>query len=95
MEQHLTRKPEQLYTDWAERRKLLLETLRGATPAERLPWFGPSMSLASMISARLMETWAHGQGISDTFGVDVAPTDRIRHVVYIVRACAYRLPSTG
>jgi hypothetical protein len=33
-----------------------------AEPKQRVKWFGPDMSVLSSISARLMETWAHGQG---------------------------------
>jgi uncharacterized protein (TIGR03084 family) len=50
-------------------------------------WYGPPMAARSFITARLMETWAHGQDIVDTFGVDRVATDRLRHVAHIgVRA---------
>jgi uncharacterized protein (TIGR03084 family) len=40
-----------------------------------------------MATARLMETWAHGQDVADAFGVVRAPTDRLRHVAHLaVRA---------
>ena len=39
------------------------------------------MSTASMATARLMETWAHGQDVADALGVTRTPTDRLRHVV--------------
>ena len=43
-----------------------------------------------MATARLMETWAHGQDVADTLGVDRQPTDRLRHVAHIgVRARDY------
>jgi uncharacterized protein (TIGR03084 family) len=38
------------------------------------------MSTASMATARLMETWAHGQDVADALGVVRPPTDRLRHV---------------
>jgi uncharacterized protein (TIGR03084 family) len=54
---------------------------------DRIPWFGPDMSVASMLTARLMETWAHGQDICDALGVERGPTVRLRHVAHIaVRA---------
>jgi uncharacterized protein (TIGR03084 family) len=41
----------------------------------------------SFLSARLMETWAHGQDIVDAIGVDRLPTDRLRHIAHLgVRA---------
>ena len=36
----------------------------------RVPWYGPAMAARSFITARLMETWAHGQDVVDTLGVD-------------------------
>lgn len=36
-----------------------------------------------MATARLMETWAHGQDIVDALGVQRVATDRIRNVAHI------------
>jgi uncharacterized protein (TIGR03084 family) len=52
-------------------------------PAATLPWYGPDMSAASSVTARLMETWAHGQDVSDTFGLVRRPTARLRHVAHL------------
>ena len=52
-------------------------------PSIRVPWFGPPMSVASKLTARIMETWAHGQDIVDTFGLTRMPTNRLRHVARI------------
>jgi uncharacterized protein (TIGR03084 family) len=41
------------------------------------------MSAASMATARLMETWAHGQDVHDALGVPREPSDRLRHVAHI------------
>jgi uncharacterized protein (TIGR03084 family) len=49
----------------------------------KLPWFGPPMSPASMATARLMETWAHGQDVADALGVQRTPTARLRHVAHL------------
>lgn len=68
-------------------RAALVAAFRAADPDVRVPWFGPSMSVASKITARLMETWAHGQDIVDGLGLDRPPTGRLRHVAHIgVRA---------
>jgi uncharacterized protein (TIGR03084 family) len=77
--------------DWFGRaRAELLSAFAGLGPAERVPWFGPPMSVASALTARLMETWAHGQDIADTVAAKRTPTDRLRHVAHIgVGARAY------
>jgi uncharacterized protein (TIGR03084 family) len=61
----------------------LVEALRTVDPAIRVPWYGPPMSPASFATARLMETWAHGQDIADGLGVRRTPTDRLRHVCHL------------
>jgi uncharacterized protein (TIGR03084 family) len=61
----------------------LVEALRGVDPATRVPWYGPPMSPASFATARLMETWAHGQDVADALGVRRTPTDRLRHICHL------------
>jgi uncharacterized protein (TIGR03084 family) len=74
----------------------LLEAYRQADPAARLPWYGPPMSPASSVTARLMETWAHGQDVLDTFGLPRRPTARLRHVADIgLRALPYAYAVRG
>jgi uncharacterized protein (TIGR03084 family) len=41
------------------------------------------MSVRSSITARLMETWAHGQAVYDLLGVVRRNTDRIRNIVIL------------
>ncbi len=48
------------------------------------------MGVLSFISARLMETWAHGQDVADALGRTRQPTDRVRHVAHLgVRARSF------
>ena len=70
----------------------LLNTFANLDPRARLPWFGPAMSAASSLTARIMETWAHTQDIADALGVTREPTSRLRHVAHIgvgARAFSY------
>jgi len=70
--------------DWLSRaREQYLRTFAGLDPATRLPWYGPPMSAASSVTARLMETWAHGQDIADALGVTRPATARLRHVAHL------------
>ena len=75
-----------------EARDRLLETFRSLDPKERVPWFGPAMSAASSLTARIMETWAHGQDVADALDVIREPSARLRHVAHIgvgARAFSY------
>ncbi|MFC8075327.1 TIGR03084 family metal-binding protein [Streptomyces sp. NPDC057307] len=82
--------PRQLLAHWREGREQLQRALRSVPAGARFPWYGPPMSAPSMATARLMETWAHGQDIADALGVRREPTARLRHVAWIgVRARDY------
>ncbi|MCO5993440.1 TIGR03084 family metal-binding protein [Actinoallomurus rhizosphaericola] len=61
----------------------MIEALTVLDPKARIPWYGPDMGAASFATARLMETWAHGQDVADAVGVRREPTDRLRHVAQI------------
>ncbi|MFF1837309.1 TIGR03084 family metal-binding protein [Streptomyces sp. NPDC058231] len=88
--------PAALLARWRDGRERLGRALRDAPPGTRIPWYGPPMSVASMATARLMETWAHGQDIADALGAERAPTARLRHVARIgVRARDYAYLARG
>jgi uncharacterized protein (TIGR03084 family) len=70
----------------AEWRRFYLEMaghFRAADPKARVQWAGPDMSVRSSITARLMETWAHGQEVYDVLGVERVNGDRIRNIAQI------------
>ncbi|MEV7726555.1 TIGR03084 family metal-binding protein [Streptomyces sp. NPDC087917] len=88
--------PPELLARWRAGRVALGEALGAASPDTRFPWYGPPMKAASMASARLMETWAHGQDVADALGVRRVPTARLRHVARIgVRARDYAYAVRG
>jgi uncharacterized protein (TIGR03084 family) len=74
---------EQLLAWFDHARGELLGTFKDLDPKQALPWFGPDMSAASSLTARLMETWAHTQDIADALAVAVEPTARLRHIAHI------------
>jgi uncharacterized protein (TIGR03084 family) len=79
--------PAEVLADWRSGREALADALRAIDPAVRVPWFGPPMSPASFVTARLMETWAHGQDVVDALGQRRPGTPRLRSVAEIgVRA---------
>jgi uncharacterized protein (TIGR03084 family) len=68
---------------WREERKALLEILKKMDRKKRLQWYGPDLSAMSFATARLMETWAHGQDIVDALTIRRKPTDRLRHIAHL------------
>jgi len=84
----------ELLTWWRNGYTTMLEVFRRLDAKTRIPWFGPAMSAVSFTTARLMETWAHGQDIVDALGLQRDPTDRLRHVATIgvlARPFSYRV----
>ncbi len=68
---------------WREERQALLNMLVKMDRKHRLPWYGPDMSAISFATARLMETWAHGQDVVDALGFERKPTGRLRHIAHL------------
>jgi uncharacterized protein (TIGR03084 family) len=75
--------PSELLGWWRAASAAFVAASRSLDPAARLPWYGPSMSAASFLTARLMETWSHGLDVVDVVGLPRPDTDRLRHVVFI------------
>jgi uncharacterized protein (TIGR03084 family) len=75
--------PAELLDRWRRGRDRLADELAAVPDGQRLPWYGPPMSAASMVTARLMETWAHTTDVADALGVRREPTGRLRHVAHL------------
>ncbi|MHA6804415.1 TIGR03084 family metal-binding protein [Salinifilum ghardaiensis] len=87
-------RPDALLAEWRAGRERLIAALGSLPAGRKLDWFGPSMGAASMATARLMETWAHGQDVADALGEPRTPTARLEHVAHIgvrTRDFAYAL----
>jgi uncharacterized protein (TIGR03084 family) len=96
VENSRTLSPQELLAWWREARAELIEAARPLDPRARLVWYGPPMGALSFVSARLMETWIHGQDVVDGLGLDRAPTRRLRHVAHIsVRARGFNYGQHG
>jgi len=68
---------------WRDFYREMTDRFAIAEPKKRVKSVGPDMSVLSNITARLMETWAHGQAIFDLLGQERNVTDRIKNVAVI------------
>ncbi|AKN15657.1 TIGR03084 family metal-binding protein [Mycobacterium haemophilum] len=82
-EELATVSPAELLADWRATRRRLHEALLTVPAGRKLPWFGPPMSAASMATARLMETWAHGLDVADALGANRPATNRLRSIAHL------------
>lgn len=80
---------------WREERTKMTSIFYDKDPKERIPWApGLPMSAKSLVSARLMELWAHSVDIYDALGMDPLVEDRIASTLFLswqARANAYRI----
>jgi uncharacterized protein (TIGR03084 family) len=72
-----------LLAHWEPIAMRLVDVLAALDPKARLPWYGPTMSARSFATARLMETWAHGQDVWDVVRRRRLLTGRLRHIAHI------------
>jgi uncharacterized protein (TIGR03084 family) len=68
---------------WWDSCEKVYDAYKDADPKKRVKWGGPEMSARSKITARHMETWAHGQEIFDILGKDRQEQDRIKNIVHM------------
>ncbi|MEM7056269.1 MAG: TIGR03084 family metal-binding protein [Pseudomonadota bacterium] len=72
-----------LLDTWRDYLDPMTADFASADPKARVKWAGPDMSARSSITARLMETWAHGHEIYDLLGLERQDQDRIRNIAHL------------
>lgn len=72
-----------LRASWIGFARSLAKRWEDMDPKARLPWIGPEMSARSAMTARQMETWAHGFEIYDLLGQHRIEHDRIKNIVIL------------
>jgi uncharacterized protein (TIGR03084 family) len=82
-------------TWWKETSARERDVLAGLDLSTRVPW-GIGMRPPSLVTARLMETWAHGLDVRAALGLPVVDTDTLRHVAWLShRALPYAFSFAG
>jgi len=83
--------PTELHAWFVRARGELDRVYRSLDPGLRVPWYGPGMSVAAALTARIMETWAHGLDIADAVGREWPATAALRQVAHL---CVRALPNS-
>jgi uncharacterized protein (TIGR03084 family) len=68
---------------WRECHETLAKALAPLDAKARLAWYGPPMSARSFATARLMETWAHGQDVWDVMRRRRPGSARLKHIAHL------------
>lgn len=72
-----------LFETWRDFYPGMAARFAATDPEARLKWAGPDMSVRMSITARQMETWAHGQALFDLFARPRRESDRIKNVAVL------------
>jgi uncharacterized protein (TIGR03084 family) len=75
--------PGELLVTWRRGRAALAAALAEVPDGTKIPWYGTRMSATSMATARLMETWAHGQDVADALQISREPSARLKHIAFL------------
>ena len=84
--------PEVALAEWRRARDALHLAAASLENHSRVVWYGPPMGAKTFLTARLMETWAHGRDIAEAVGARLPATDRLRHIArlgFITREWSY------
>ncbi len=74
----------------------LRRALRASDPHRRVEWVAGEISVRTLATTRLAETWIHTGDVADGLGVVTEPADRLRHVARLAwRTLPYAFARAG
>jgi len=65
---------------WHEASQAMRAALDAADPHERVTWISGQLSVQTLATTRLSECWIHTRDIASALGIELQPTDRLRHI---------------
>lgn len=89
-------RPDEVLAWWRAAREKLNAAFAAAPPGTRVLWGAGPVAVRTLVSARLMECWAHGLDCFAGAGVEPVDTPRLRHVCRLAyRALPYAFQVAG
>jgi uncharacterized protein (TIGR03084 family) len=74
----------------------LLECFRAADPHARVQWVAGELTIRTLITTRLAETWIHTGDVADGLGVELGPAERLQHIARLAwRTLPYAFGRAG
>jgi uncharacterized protein (TIGR03084 family) len=65
---------------WHDASQAIRAAIAAGDPHRRVPWVRGHLSIHTLAATRLSEAWIHTGDIADALGVELPPTDRLRHI---------------
>ena len=81
---------------WHESATRLRSAFDGVDPSTRLQWVVGRLSARTLAATRLAECWIHTGDVASALGVELAPTERLRHIARLAwRTLPYAFARSG
>ena len=77
------KRPQEIVEVWRHRRAAVVDALSRMRATDRVPWFVSDLSVRTLATSRLAETWAHGLDVQVTLDKHAEDTARLRHVAWL------------
>jgi uncharacterized protein (TIGR03084 family) len=65
---------------WQDASHAMRAAFEAGDPHTRVSWVFGQLSLQTLVATRLSECWIHTGDIASALGIDLQPTDRLRHI---------------
>jgi len=73
-----------------------LARLEGADSHRRVTWVAGELSVRTLVTTRLAETWIHTGDVADGVGIELQPTERLEHIARLAwRTLPYAFSRAG
>jgi uncharacterized protein (TIGR03084 family) len=87
---------DQLFARWSQGCTDLVEALDADDMSRRVQWVAGQLSLRTLATTRVAETWIHAGDIAGAVGATMEPTDRLRLIARLAwRTLPYAFGSAG
>ena len=88
--------PDAVYLRWLTGTEELRKAIGGADLHQRVTWVAGPVSVQTLATTRLAETWIHSGDIAAAVGIELRPTNRLRHIARLAwRTLPYAFSSAG
>jgi uncharacterized protein (TIGR03084 family) len=88
--------PADVYDRWRDGVDRMMAAYRRADPHHRVQWVAGQLSVHTLATTRLAETWIHTNDVAYGLGVELAAPERLRHIARLAwRTLPYAFARAG
>jgi uncharacterized protein (TIGR03084 family) len=88
--------PDEVYARLQAATKRMMDAYRAADPHDRVQWVAGTLSVHTLATTRLAETWIHTNDVAFGLGVDLPSPDRLKHIARLAwRTLPYAFMRAG